>query len=139
MTALKTLRQPGDAIAITPDTLSREALSPVIAAGDHQWQLIVRWTMFALILAEEKGIGKANAADKRTGGDLETRRLLAGIPSVGAKLGLADDWAFQVISQVGNYGEIFERNLGKGSAFLLDRGLNKPWDQGGLLYAPPFQ
>jgi len=138
ITSLQDLQQFGNEIEIFSDVLSRDALAPVVAAGDHQWLLVVRWAMFALILAEEKGITTANVLDKRTNGDLETKRLLNGIPAIGAKLGLADDWAYQVISRVGNYGEIFERNLGKNAPFHRDRGLNKPWAQGGLLYSPPF-
>jgi general L-amino acid transport system substrate-binding protein len=136
--AFQELQQSGTDIEISSDVISRDALAPVVAAGDHQWLLVVRWAMFALILAEEKGITTANVQDKRTNGDLETKRLLNGIPAIGAKLGLVDDWAYQVISRVGNYGEIFERNLGKNSPFHRDRGLNKPWAQGGLLYSPPF-
>jgi general L-amino acid transport system substrate-binding protein len=138
-TAFHDLPQSDSEIAIDGNAISRDALVPVVASGDRQWLLVVRWTMFALILAEEKGITSANALDKRLNGDLETRRLLNGVPNVGVKLGLTDDWAFQVISRLGNYGEVFERNLGKGSPFRVDRQLNKPWTQGGLLYSPPFQ
>lgn len=137
--ALHDLTQTESGISILPDVMARDALAPMIATDDHQWQLIVRWTVFALFLAEEKGISRANAADKRQSGDLETRRLLTGVPTADSRLGLTDDWAFQVISRVGNYGEIFNRNLGSASPYRQERGLNKPWIQGGLLYAPPFQ
>jgi general L-amino acid transport system substrate-binding protein len=137
--SLHDLQPSASEIEIVSDIISRDALAPVVASGDQQWLLVVRWTMFALILAEEKGITAANAQDKRLNGDLETKRLLNGVPAVSAKLGLPEDWAFQTISQLGNYGEIFERNLGKGSPFNVDRNLNKPWTRGGLLYSPPFQ
>lgn len=124
---------------VLPDVVSREPLTPYVAASDPQWVEIVRWTIFATILAEQKGITSANVAANVPGGDDETDRLLGRAGTLGQILGLQRDWAFKVISQVGNYGEIFERNLGQGSRFGLERGLNDLAGRGGLLYSPPFQ
>ena len=98
------------------------------------------WTIYALIAAEEFGITKANVADmKAKSTDPEVRRLLGAEPGMGAALGLGDDWAFNAIKAMGNYSEIFERNIGGDSPLKLKRGLNALWTKGGLLYAPPVR
>ncbi|MGQ9371933.1 transporter substrate-binding domain-containing protein [Azospirillum sp. ST 5-10] len=139
-TMLQALHEPIDDLVVSPDTIAREPVAPLVASRDRTWLTVVRWTMHALVLAEEKAVESQNAARLRDeSGDSEVRRLLSGVPGATRRLGLADDWAFQVIRQVGNYGEIFERNLGARSPFGLPRGPNRLWRQGGLLYALPFQ
>lgn len=125
---------------VADEPTTRQPIAPMAANDDRDWLTVIRWTMFALFLAEEKGVGAADVARKRETGDGETRRLLGGGAAEAAqRLGLQPDWAYRVIAQVGNYGEIFERNLGSGSPYRLTRGPNRPWTQGGLLYAPAWQ
>ena len=131
-----------DAHVILPDVISKEPLSPVIRQGDPAWTDLVRWTLNALVLAEELNIYAANAeAMQRESANPEVRRLLGAEPGVGAPLGLDDHWAERAVRQVGNYGEIFDRNIGARSPLKLDRGLNARWDAAkpGLLYAPPLR
>jgi general L-amino acid transport system substrate-binding protein len=125
---------------ILPEVISKEPLGPAVRRGDDQWLDIVRWTLFAMLAAEEKGVTSRNARRVReTSPHREVRRLLGAQGHLGEALGLSSDWAYQIIVQVGNYGESFERNLGVGSAINLDRGLNALWRDGGLLYAMPFR
>ncbi|PWC32804.1 transporter substrate-binding domain-containing protein [Azospirillum sp. TSO35-2] len=139
-TALHALDTPRDAVEIAvPPEATREPIAPLTPNSDRMWMAAVRWTMFALILADDGGVTGANANFQRITGSSEMRRLLSGLPDVAAKAGLRPDWAYQAIVQVGNYGEIFERNLGAHSPFRMERGANRPWTQGGLLYAPVFQ
>ena len=131
-----------DAHVILPDVISKEPLSPVVRQGDPAWTDLVRWTLNALVLAEELNIYAANAeAMRRDSNNPEVRRLLGAEPGVGGPLGLDDLWAERAIRQVGNYGEIFDRNIGARSPLKLDRGLNARWDAAkpGLLYAPPLR
>ncbi|HYH20640.1 MAG TPA: transporter substrate-binding domain-containing protein [Azospirillum sp.] len=130
--------KPGAEIAPLP-VPAREPVAPVTANADRTWVGVVRWTMFALMLAEEKGVTADNAAILSTTGGSEVQRLLQGIPDVAERVGLRADWAYQAITQVGNYGEIFDRNIGDRSPYRLPRGPNRPWSRGGLLYAPVFQ
>ena len=125
---------------ILPDAISKEPLGPLVRQDDPTWTDIVRWTLYALILAEEHGVTKVNATDMATGADPEARRLL-GEGGFGAMLGLDGDWAARAITAGGNYGEIFDREIGGGSALKLDRGLNALWNapKPGLLYAPPMR
>ncbi len=128
--------------AILPDVISKEALGPVVRRGDEQWTAIVRWTLDAVILAEELGVTKATvAAQARDSTDPRVRRLLGVEGEYGPMLGLSDVWARNAISAVGNYGEIFNRNLGDDSALDLARGLNAQWNArpGGLIYALPIR
>lgn len=125
---------------ILPDVISREPLSPAVAAGDERWARIVRWVVLAMIAAEEMGVGSVNAAALKGRTDIqpEARRLLGTDPGVGAPLGLDDGWALRVLTAVGNYGEVFERHLGHSSPLDIDRGMNDLWTRGGLLFAPPL-
>lgn len=125
--------------ALLPELISKEPLGPLVKRGDEAWFSVVRWSLMALIAAEELGVTSANAEAMRSSPLLEARRLLGLEADLGAPLGLARDWAFQVIKQVGNYGEIFERTLGAKSPFKLDRGANQLWQKSGLLYAAPFR
>jgi general L-amino acid transport system substrate-binding protein len=124
---------------ILEDILSKEPLGPVTRLGDDQWFNVVKWTVFATFQAEESGITQANVQDMLASEDPTIRRLLGVEGGLGTYLALSDDWAVDVISAVGNYGEIFDRNLGPETALQLDRGLNRPWTEGGLLYAPPYR
>ena len=133
------MNTPGDHV-ILPDAISKEPLGPLVRQDDPAWTDVVRWTLYALVLAEEHGVTKANAKAMRSGADPEARRLL-GEGNYGAMLGLDPDWAYRAITAGGNYGEIFDREIGGGSALKLDRGLNALWNapRPGLLYAPPMR
>tara|TARA_R110002020_G_scaffold35301_1_gene106674 strand:+ start:948 stop:1970 length:1023 start_codon:yes stop_codon:yes gene_type:complete len=128
-----------DDYIILPERFGKDPEGPVVRQDDAQWRDIVQWTVYAMVQAEESGITAANVDDmKATSEDPVVRRLL-GVEEAGSKgLGLGEDWAYQVIKQVGNYGEMFERNLGMGSALKLPRGLNASYLDGGLIYAPPL-
>jgi general L-amino acid transport system substrate-binding protein len=129
-----------DAHVILPETISKEPIGPLVRQGDDQWAHVARWTFFALIAAEELGLTAANVEEQRKSSDNpEVKRLLGVGDDLGQKIGLAADWAYNAIKQVGNYGEIFERNLGTQTRLGLSRGLNKSWKDGGLLIAPPFR
>lgn len=125
--------------AILPELISKEPSGPYVRQGDEAWFSIVRWTVMALIEAEELGISSANAMRMHVAGSAAARRLLGAEGGLGTALGLDADWAFRAIQQVGSYGEIFERNLGAGSRLRLQRGLNALWTKGGLMYAAPFR
>ena len=126
---------------ILPETISKAANGPVVRQGDGQWANIVRWTVNALIAAEELGVTSANVEQmKATSKDPETRRLLGVDGELGKLMGLDNAWAFNAIKSVGNYGEIYERNLGSKGAVAIPRdGLNRLWSKGGLLFSPSFQ
>jgi general L-amino acid transport system substrate-binding protein len=126
---------------LLPDVISKEPLGPVVRQGDATWTDIVRWTLNVMILAEELGVTSRNVEELReTSTSPEIRRLLGVEGGYGPMLGLKEDWAYQVILQVGNYGEVFEANLGARSPLRLERGLNALWtaEQPGLMYAPPM-
>jgi general L-amino acid transport system substrate-binding protein len=125
---------------ILDELISKEPLGPMTPGGDDQWAGIVRWVINAVITAEEKEITQANVEEvARTSKDPEVQRLLGVTGSLGPDTGLDKDWALRAIKAAGNYGEIWNRNLGKNSPLALDRGLNVLWSKGGLLYAPPFK
>ena len=134
-----TLPNPGDFIVL-PEIISKEPLGPVVRHGDNQWGDIVRWTYYALVAAEEKGITKANIEEVATSTqDPEIKRLLGIEGDMGKMLGLDNNWAKNAIAANGNYGEIFEANIGAATPIGLARGLNALWTQGGLQYTPPFR
>lgn len=124
---------------ILPDTISKEPLGPVVRKDDAAWETIVRWVLFALINAEEMGVTSATVDDALSSEKPSVRRLLGSEGNLGSDLGLTNDWAAQTVRQVGNYGEIFERNLGDSSPLGIARGLNQLWNLGGILYAPPYR
>ncbi len=124
---------------ILPDIISKEPLSPAVRHGDDQWFDIVRWTIFALIEAEELGVTQANVDEMLNSPNPAVRRLLGVTGDHGPLMGLDRRWAYNAIKAVGNYGEIFERNLGRGSPIGLPRGLNDLWTRGGLMYAMPIR
>jgi general L-amino acid transport system substrate-binding protein len=124
---------------ILPEQISKEPLAPIVRSDDAQWFGIVRWTMFALIAAEELGVTSRNVDQMRASQNLEVQRLLGVAPGNGKALGLNESWASHAIKTVGNYGEMFERNLGSSSPMKFDRGLNRLAKDGGLMYAPPLK
>jgi general L-amino acid transport system substrate-binding protein len=132
------LPRPNDHVVL-PDIISKEPLAPAVRHGDDQWFDIVRWTIFALIEAEELGVTQANVDEMLRSERPEIRRLLGVSGDHGPFMGLDRRWAYNAIKAVGNYGEIFERHLGRGSPIGLQRGLNALWNQGGLMYAPPVR
>ena len=124
-----------EAHVILDVTISKEPLGPVTIHGDNKWNDVVSWVVYATFFAEEQGITQSNVGTYKSKNP-EIRRFVGETGDMGGKLGLSKDWARQVIAAVGNYGEIFERNL---TPIGLPRGVNKPWTQGGLLYAMPFR
>ena len=107
--------------------------------GDDQWFDIVKWMHFAMLNAEELGITQANVDDQMKSDNPDIKRLLGTEGKYGEELGLTKDWAYRIVKQVGNYGEVFERNVGQGSPLKIARGLNALWTKGGLQYAPPVR
>lgn len=128
-----------DDYVLLPERLSKEPLAPAIRWGDDLWLQIVNWTVYATIQAEEFGITSQNVDSFLTSDDPAIKRFLGVDPSLGEAIGLDPKFAYNIIKKVGNYGEIFERNLGKSTKIGFDRGLNRLWTQGGLLYSPPFR
>ena len=124
---------------ILPEIISKEPLGPAVRHGDNQWADIVRWTFNAQLEAEEKGITSKNIDEMLKSADPSIKRLLGVTPGMGKALGVDEDWVVKVIRQVGNYGEMFERNVGKNTPLKLERGLNALWTQGGLQYAAPIR
>jgi general L-amino acid transport system substrate-binding protein len=125
---------------ILDEVMSKEPLGPVVPLGDDQWFNVVKWAVYATIAAEEEGITQANVADEAaTSENPVVRRLLGAEGDLGTLLGLENDWVVGVITAVGNYGEIYDRNLGPDTPIGLERGLNNLWTEGGLLYAPPYR
>jgi general L-amino acid transport system substrate-binding protein len=128
-----------DDYVILPERISKEPLAPVVRHGDDQWHDIVDWVIYALIQAEESGITKANVDEMMKSDDPNIKRMLGVTPGMGKALGLDEAWAVNEIKAVGNYGEIFDRNLGGGGPLKLERGLNALWKNGGLQYAMPIR
>jgi general L-amino acid transport system substrate-binding protein len=124
---------------ILPDVISKEPLATAVRQGDEQWANIVKWTVFALINAEELGITSENLDDAAKSAKPEIKRFMGTEGSFGENVGLTKDWAARMIRHVGNYGEIFERNVGSRSKLGIPRGLNHLWNNGGILYAPPIR
>ena len=126
-----------DDYLVLPEVISKEPLGPAVRHGDDQWFDIVKWSIFAMIEAEERGITSANVDEMKQSQDPAVQRLLGVVPGNGEALGLKEDWAYAIIKQVGNYGESYERNIGK--PLGLERGINALWSKGGLIYAPPVR
>lgn len=142
--ALATLRatavDSAEEYTLHEEIISKEPLVAYVNSSDMRWRNIVRWSFLVTVLAEEKGITKNNYTEYMESPDPEIRRLLGVDPTTGTEAaGLAEDWTLSIIANAGNYGEIFERYLGKESAFKIDRGVNRLWRDGGLLYSPPFR
>ncbi len=134
-----TFENPGDHVLL-PEIISKEPLGPLVRHGDNQWGDIVRWTLNALITAEELGVTSANLAEMSNGtNNPEINRLLGTEGDLGGMLGLSADWAKNALAVGGNYGEIFETHIGESTSIGLARGLNAQWKNGGLIYSPPFR
>ena len=130
---------PADHVVL-PEIISKEPLGPLVRHGDNEWADVVRWTLNALIAAEELGVTSANIAELSAGtNNPEINRLLGTEDELGAKIGLDADWAMNAIMAGGNYGELFEKNIGENTPIGLARGLNAMWTEGGLIYSPPFR
>jgi ABC-type amino acid transport/signal transduction systems, periplasmic component/domain len=134
------LASPDDHVVL-PEIISKEPLGPAVRQGDDQWFDLVKWVGNALIIAEELGITQANVDEMKNSENPEIRRVLGQEANAkfGADLGLEEDWVVKIIKGVGNYGEIFERNIGQDSPLKIARGLNNLWSKGGLQYAPPIR
>jgi len=124
---------------ILSELISKEPLAPLVRADDPQFFSILRWTFFALLRAEELGVTSRNVDEMRKSPSDEVRRLLGVIPGNGEALGLRESWAYDAIKAIGNYGEMFDRNVGRGSPIKLDRRLNRLSTAGGLMFAPPLR
>ncbi len=128
-----------DDYVILPEVISKEPLAPAVRHGDDEWFDIVKWTVFAMIDAEEKGVTSANVDAMKKSDDPEIQRMLGTVPGMGKSLHLDESWAYNIVKHVGNYGEVFERNVGKDSSLKLERGINALWTKGGLMYAMPIR
>jgi general L-amino acid transport system substrate-binding protein len=128
-----------DDYVLLPEIISKEPLAPVVRHGDDQWFDIVKWTVMALLQAEEYGITSKNVDGMMASTDPQIQRFLGVTPGLGKALGLDDKWAYNIIKQVGNYGEIFERNVGVNTPLGLQRGLNELWSKGGIMYPAAFR
>jgi general L-amino acid transport system substrate-binding protein len=134
-----TLKNPADNV-ILPEIISKEPLGPAVRGGDTSWGDVVRWSFDVMLIAEEKGITQANVDEiKSSSQDPEVRRMLGVEDEMGKMMGVSNDWAYNIIKQVGNYGESFERNVGLKTPLGLARGLNELWSKVGLQYAPPIR
>jgi general L-amino acid transport system substrate-binding protein len=132
------LANPNGAMVL-PEIISKEPLGPVVRQGDDGWFNIVKWSLFAMVNAEEMGLTSSNIDGKMKKPDPAIDRFVGKEGIKGSGLGLSDDWAYQIVKQVGNYGEAFDRNLGMSSPLKIERGLNALWNKGGLQYAPPIR
>ena len=132
------LTNPADHVVL-PEVISKEPLGPVVRQGDDQWFNIVKWIHFAMINAEELGITSANVDEMKNSDNPEVKRVLGTEGEFGTALGIGNDWAYNVIKQVGNYSEVFDRNVGPDTELAISRGVNALWSKGGLQYAPPIR
>jgi general L-amino acid transport system substrate-binding protein len=124
---------------ILPEIISKEPLGPAVRQGDDQWFTVVKWVLFAMLNAEELNITSKNIDEMMTSTNPDVKRFVGTEGNYGEQLGLTKDWAVHIIKLVGNYGEVFEANVGQGSPLKIDRGLNKLWSKGGVQYAPPIR
>ena len=136
LAAQRTKMKDPDAHIVLPETISKEPLGPVVRQGDNVWEDIVRWSLNVMIEAEEYGITSANASSMKTSENPAIKRLVGAEGELGAALGLGNDWSYNIITQVGNYGESYKRNIAD-PGILPNRGPNQLWTKGGLLYVPP--
>lgn len=132
------LANPNDHMVL-PEIISKEPLGPMVRHGDDQWFDIVKWTLFALVTTEELGVTSQNVDEKAKLENPELKRVLGSDGNFGEQLGLTKDWVVRIVKAVGNYGEVFDRNVGAGSPLGINRGLNNLWNKGGLQYAPPIR
>lgn len=132
------LKKP-DAAIVLPEVISKEPLGPVVRQGDDAWFNIVRWSLLAMIEAEFLGIDSGSVDEARTEGGPAQKRLMGSEGDAGQKLGLSAEWAYNIVKQVGNYAQSFERNVGQGSPLKIARGLNAQWNEGGIMYSSPVR
>ncbi|MEM9332770.1 MAG: amino acid ABC transporter substrate-binding protein, partial [Pseudomonadota bacterium] len=132
------LTNPADHVVL-PEIISKEPLGPVVRQGDDQWFNLVKWTHFAMVNAEELGITSANVDEMKGSDNPAIKRVLGTEGEFGAALGVGNDWAYNIIKQVGNYAETFDRNVGPETPLAISRGVNDLWTRGGLQYAPPIR
>jgi general L-amino acid transport system substrate-binding protein len=124
---------------VLPEIISKEPLGPLVRHGDDQWFDIAKWVLFALLNAEELNVGQKNLDEQLKSGNPEIKRLLGTEGNFGEQLGLTNDWVVRIVRHVGNYAETFDRNVGAGSRLGIERGLNRLWTKGGIMYAPPVR
>jgi general L-amino acid transport system substrate-binding protein len=132
------LKNPDEHIVL-PEIISKEPLGPVVRQGDDQWFDLVKWTLFAMINAEELGVTSKNVDEMKKSNNPAIKRLLGVEGNFGENLGVSNNWAYNIIKHVGNYGESYERNVGPKTPLGLSRGLNALWNKGGIMYAPPIR
>ncbi len=132
------LKNPDEHI-ILPEIISKEPLGPVVRQGDDQWFDLVKWTLFAMVNAEELGVTSKNGDEMKKSNNPAIKRLLGVEGKFGENIGVSNDWAYNIIKQVGNYGESYDRNVGPKTPLGLSRGLNALWNKGGIMYAPPIR
>ena len=132
------LANPNDSIVL-PEIISKEPLGPSVRQGDDQWFTVVKWVLFAMLDAEELGLTSKNIDSMTTSTNPEIKRFVGTEGSYGEQLGLTKDWAVRIVKLVGNYGEIFDANVGANSPLKIERGLNRLWTKGGIQYAPPIR
>jgi general L-amino acid transport system substrate-binding protein len=124
---------------VLPEIISKEPLGPFVRHGDDQWFDVVKWVHFAMLNAEEFNVNKANVDEQVKSDNPEIKRMLGGEGNFGEQLGLTKEWVYRIVKLVGNYGEVFDRNVGQGSPLKIARGLNALWNKGGVQYAPPIR
>jgi general L-amino acid transport system substrate-binding protein len=132
------LANPNDHVVL-PEIISKEPLGPAVRHGDDQWFDVVKWVLFAMIIAEEEGLTQKNITEALGSDKPDVKKFVGAEGNYGEQLGLTKDWAVRIIKHVGNYGEVFERNVGLGSPLKIARGLNALWTKGGIQYAPPIR
>jgi len=132
------LANPDDHVVL-PEIISKEPLGPVVRQGDDQWFNIVRWTLNAVVNAEELGVSSQNVDEMKNSTNPEIKRLLGGEGNFGENIGLSNEWAYNAVKLVGNYGEMFDRNVGPSTPLGIARGVNALWNKGGIMYAAPIR
>jgi general L-amino acid transport system substrate-binding protein len=138
--ALRILLKDPSGSEVLPDVISKEPLGPSVRQGDDDWFNLVKWSLFAMLNAEGLGITSDNVDDMRKNSDNpDVKRFLGETGEFGKMLGVSEDWAYNIVKEVGNYAESFERNVGEGSGLKIKRGLNALWSDGGIQYAPPVR
>lgn len=139
LAAQRTKLKDPDAHVVLPDIISKEPLGPAVRHGDNQWGDIVRWSLNTMIIAEELGVHSGNVDEMKNSDNPEIKRMLGMEANFGEQLGLSQDFAYNIIKNVGNYAQSYNANVGPNTPLKLDRGLNALWNNGGILYAPPFR
>ena len=139
LAAIRAVAPNPDDYVILPEVISKEPLSPAVRHGDDHWRDIVDFAVLAMISAEDMGITSKNVDEMLKSDDPNIKRFLGVIPGNGKALGLDEKWAYNIVKHVGNYGEVYERNVGMATTLKLPRGLNAQWKDGGLMYSPPFK